>query len=217
MACNHIDYSPNAFALQSNDHQRMWSCAEPSTSGIHTSINKTRFPVAFPPSDYSVICGRGKASFDHVGNLRFRALASMYIERYSRADRKAAKSAIVSEIISMVRQAGGNFCKYKRGTWFEVGDQYARDKVGALLRDLLHTQYRSSAKAKVGRRTTTRMDAKQKKNQIQLSGDKRVDGGDDSDDSSTTSSCWGRTTESLGFKYWLEDSDDFFDIDVFED
>jgi hypothetical protein len=38
---------------------------------------------------------------------------------------------------------------------------------------------------------------------------------EDSDDSSTTSSCWGRSKDSLGFEYWLEDSDDFFEIDVF--
>jgi hypothetical protein len=211
MASNHFDSSPGAFASQQTYNQGT-SSSEPPASGC----KKSQPRVKFQPSDYSVVCGRGKDSFNHVGNRRFRALATMFIERYSGADRKAAKSAIVSEIITMIRQAGGNFCKHKRGTWFEVGDHYAREKVGALLRDLLHTQYRSSAKAKVVRRTTTRMTAKQKKKQNQLACQKRVEGGDDSevsDDSSTTSSSWGSTKESLGYEYWLEDN--FFDIDVF--
>jgi hypothetical protein len=47
------------------------------------------------------------------------------------------------------------------------------------------------------------------------SGQNLVDDTDDSDDCSTTSSCWGSTEESLGFQYWLEEPDDFFEIDVF--
>jgi hypothetical protein len=160
------------------------------------------------PSEYSIICGRGQDTFNHVGNRRFRALASMFIERYSRAGTKAAKSAIVSEIIGVIRQADGNFCKYERGVWIEVGDHLAREKVSALLRDFLHTQYRSSAKAKVARR--------KKENQDQRSYQKLVDDTPHSGDaSSTSSSCWGSTKDSLGFEYWLEESDDFFDIDVF--
>jgi hypothetical protein len=206
MASNHFDSNPSDFALQTNNHQRTWSTSEPYASVI------TKVPVAFPLlSDYSVVCGRGKASYNHVGNHRFRILASMCIERYALADSKLAKSAIVSEIIDVIRQAGGHFCKFQRGVWFEIAGHQAREKVSSLLRDLLHSHYRSSAKAKVGRRFST----KTNQNQNEQSGQKRVDGGDDSDDSSTTSSCWGRTKESLGFEYWLEEPDDFFDIDVF--
>jgi hypothetical protein len=166
----------------------------------------------FHPSDYSVVCGRGNDSFNHAGNRRFRMLAGIFIERYSHTDSKTEKSAIVSEIIAVIHQAGGIFCKFKKDEWCEVGNHQAREKVSALLRDLLHNQYRSSAKAKVGRRTTT----KQHQGQDQQSGQgKRVDDTDDSDDCSTTSSSWGRTKESLGFEYWLEESDDFFEIDVF--
>jgi hypothetical protein len=136
----------------------------------------------------------------------------MFIERYSKAGTKVAKSAIVSEIINVIRQAGGNFCKNKKGAWFEVGDHQAREKVSALLRDLLYTQYRSSAKAKVARRWSMQRNQEQD----EQSGQKLVDDTtDDSDDCSTTSSCWGSTKESLGFEYWLEEPDDFFDIDVF--
>jgi hypothetical protein len=213
MASNHFNPSPDAFASQSNEQRT--SSSEPSASGY----KKERLQDDFQPSEYSVLCGRGKESFNHAGNRRFRTLASMFIDRYSQADTKAAKTAIVSEIITVIRQAGGNFCKYysKCDAWFEVGDHHAREKVSGLLRDLLHTQYRSSAKAKVGRRKKT-LKQKQHLKPKSLSGQKRVEGTEDSDDldeSSTTSSCWGQSKDSLGFEYWLEESDDFFDINVF--
>jgi hypothetical protein len=175
----------------------------------------------------------------------------MFIETYSEAASKAAKSAIVSKILEVIRQAGGHFCKYESGAWFDVGDHCAREKVSALLRDLLHTQYRSSAKSKLDRHQKSVRKQKQEQNQNLQSSHKEVDGkgkedwgdssmtasclgrnmqnlnhssgqklaeikeSEDSDGSSTTSSCWGTSKGSLGFEYWLEDSDDFFDIDVF--
>jgi hypothetical protein len=143
---------------------------------------------------------------NHIGNRRFRIIASMYVEKYSRADTKAAKSVIVSEIITAIRQAGGNFCRHKRGVWFEVGDNYAREKVSALLRDLLHSQYRSSNKSKTASR-------KARKQSLKPSGQTLVDGTGDSDDSSLSSSCWGYSKEVLVLEHSPEY--DFFDIEVF--
>mgnify|MGYP000355822854 CR=1 FL=1 len=199
MASNHFDSSASALISQTANHKRTFS-PELSSSGSKTSQLEQL-------SDYSVVCGRGKDSFNHVGNRRFRVLASMFIGRYSDADSKTAKSAIVSEIVGVIRQAGGHFCKYGKGAWFEVGDHHAREKVSALLRDLLHTQYRSSAKAKIARRPR-----KPIKDEDQQSDQKQVKGTEDSDDTSATSSCW---EHSLGFECWLEDSDDLFDINVF--
>ena len=56
----------------------------------------------------------------------------------SRNSSKAAKSAIVSEIVSMVQascegQAG--FIKYEQGRWFECTERHARQQVAAALRD----------------------------------------------------------------------------------
>jgi hypothetical protein len=213
MTSNIFEPNPVAFASQTIEHQRAYSSKPPASS----ASKNTQLRVGFQPCDYSVVCGRGKDSFNHVGNQRFRALASKFMERYSWAVTMPAKSAIVSEIIDVIRQAGGSFCKYKSDTdtWFEVGEHFAREKVSALLRDLLHTQYRSSAKAKLGRRQqTVVLKQKQHQNTQSSSGQKQVEGSEDSDDSSTTSSCWGRSKDSLGFEYWLEESDDFFDIDV---
>jgi hypothetical protein len=230
MASHHYEPIPVTFTSQPTEYQQAFSCEPPAASG---SSKKRQLRVGFQPCDYSVVCGRGKDSFNHAGNRRFRILAGMFIDTYSKANSKAAKSAIVSEMIAVIRQAGGYFCKYERDTdtWFQVGDHCAREKVSALLRDLLHTQYRSSAKAKIDRRQNTVRKHQQSnapaaaaenlhQHQHQSAGPKqqRVEDGteDHSDNCTTTSSCWGNNKNSSGFEDWLtEESDDFFDIEVF--
>jgi hypothetical protein len=207
MASYQSHSSPGAFASQTKNYQQTFS-SEPSAF----PSKKAQLQVKLEPSDYSVVCGRGLETFNHVGNRRFRILIRKSIERYSQADTRTAKSVIVSEIIALIRRAGGIFCKYKKGVWLEVGPRHAREKVGASLRDLLHTQYRSSSKARAGRQRN-RKTLKQQQNQNRLSERKRVDDSQPLDDSSTTSSCWGRSKDSLGFEYWLEEK--YFEIDVF--
>jgi hypothetical protein len=147
MASNHFDSGPRPFASQTSN-QRAFSFEPPASS----TPKKSKLQADFQPSDYSVVCGRGKHNFNHVGNRRFRILASTFTERYSVSDSKAAKSAIVSELIAVIRQAGGQFCKYESGAWFEVGNHYAREKAGALLRDCctLNTHPPTSPRLLVG-------------------------------------------------------------------
>jgi hypothetical protein len=199
---NLFDTSPDA--PMSNSNNKGILHLERSVSGSKTGA---QVGADFQPSNYSVLFCRGKDSVNHVGNRSFQSICSMYAERYSRADSKPAKSIIVSEIITAIRQAGGNFFKHKKGAWLEVGDQYARGKVSAVLRNMLHNQYRSSNKSK----TAMRRARKQSKNNP--SGQKIVDGTGNSDDSSLSSSCWGSGNDVLRLQHSTEY--DFFDIDVF--
>jgi hypothetical protein len=89
------------------------------------------------------------------GNRYLRFLVNNFRHPYSEARNKVQKSAIVSTIIDKVKQASpksGGFIKYEDGNWWEVDDAFAREKIGGLFRDFLHTQYRSSTKAKLARR-----------------------------------------------------------------
>jgi hypothetical protein len=180
------------------------------------NTKRSQLGVDFQPSHSSVICGRGKQSYTHAGNHRFRMLATMFVKKYSHANRKKDKSAIVSDIVDMIRKAGGIFCRLEKGGWVEVGDHAAREKTSTLLRDLLHTQYRSSAKAKIDRRRTRNRNEKE----TQQYGPQVVDGTTGpSDDSSIASwQCRGSSEDSLEFENSLEDNDDdsFFVMDVFE-
>jgi hypothetical protein len=227
MASNQFDHCHDpAFLLQDNSERT-------TTSELSVSSGKTwrsQLGVDFQPSEYSVICGRGKASYAHAGNHRLRMLTSMFVEKYSATDCKRHKSTIASDIVAMTRESGGRFCKYAQGAWFEVGDHFAREKVSAMFRDMLHTQYRSSAKAKTARRRVqikrnkTRAQqysqqlieatehVKRNKTLTQKYSQQLIEATEHRDDLSLLSSRSGSSADSLGFEYSLEL--DLFDIDV---
>jgi hypothetical protein len=209
MASTQFDHGRNPALLQANSERTNPSKVLASTPRTWRS----QLGVEFQPSEYSVICGRGKASYAHTGNQRLRLLASMFVDNYSLTGCNKHKSTMASHIVTITRERGGSFCKYEQGAWFEVGDHFAREKVSAMFRDMLHTQYRSSAKAKTARR---RVQIKRDKKQIQQYNQQLINGtGHHCDDSSMASSWSGSSsTDSLGFDCSQEL--DFFDIDVFE-
>jgi hypothetical protein len=125
----------------------------PSTTSIPRNKNgKRQLPANFVPTESTVICGRGKACTTSIGNRRLKSIVNNFLKPYSEAKNKLEKSAIVSSIVGAIKRGGGNFVKCEGGIWWEVDDAIAREKVGCLLRDYLHTQYRSSTKAKLARR-----------------------------------------------------------------
>jgi hypothetical protein len=123
--------------------------------GAKRSAQKMKLSRNFEPGKYSVICGRGKVCSASPGNKHLRFLVHQNLAPYSRANNKTEKSAIVSAIVNYVREAspGGAFVKQEdNGEWWEVDDAFAREKIGCIFRDILHTQYRSSTKAKQARK-----------------------------------------------------------------
>jgi hypothetical protein len=107
----------------------------------------------FVPGENAVICGRGKAATNSPGNQKLKNIIYSFAGIYAAAMTKEQKSFIVTNIISLIQSAkNGAFVKYEEGTWWEVDDTYAKEKVGYLIRDLLHNKYRSSSKAKQDRK-----------------------------------------------------------------
>ena len=114
-------------------------------------------PLDFKPFPYSVICGRGKACSESVGNRRLKVIASTFLEKYATASNKEEKSSIVTEIIDIIEDAcpdqRGTFIRLNNdGRWWVVDAMVAREKVGSLMRDMLHNKYKSSSKSKQARR-----------------------------------------------------------------
>jgi hypothetical protein len=213
MASNLFDHK--LYHVPSQATNKRTHASKLSRTGVGPKAGRSQLGVDFQPSDHSVICGRGR-QHSHAGNRRFRALAKVFVKRYSQADSKTTKAAIVLDVLTMIREAGGNFCRYEQGAWFEVGNRCVRGKVSACFRDILHTQYRSSAKAKTSRRSI--LNRKKTQTQIQLHFQQLLNGSgghcwDDASSMSSSSSCSRSSTDSLGFDHSLEI--DFFDIDVF--
>ena len=107
-----------------------------------------------PPGEFDVICGRGRSTFLHSGNKRFRAIIEHHIALYSEAKTKFEKSVVVSSICGAVREKGDFLQQSSDEQWIKVSERLAREKCGQGLRDTLHSKYRSSAQAKQVRRKT---------------------------------------------------------------
>lgn len=113
------------------------------------TFGESLLPLNFQPRPQDVICGRGLRTKNHPGNKEFKAQISLYIDAYSKAETKFDKTTIVSSILDSVRQKGGLFVKEASdGEWIEVSEDLKRDKIGQAFRDTLHSQYKSSTRAK---------------------------------------------------------------------
>jgi len=123
-------------------------------SSIESEEEAKPLPEGFVPGPMDVICARGKSAFSHPGNRRYRKIIRLHLQDYSNAKTKSDKSCIVSYIMDSIREAsssGVGFVKLMEDNdnrWVEVGEHVAREKIGQSFRDLLHTKYRSSSKAK---------------------------------------------------------------------
>ncbi|CAB9502990.1 Nitrilase family, member 2 [Seminavis robusta] len=126
---------------------------------IQAKMDSKNLPPSFKPDNWSVICGRGKECYGHVGNKRLKVLVNASLERYSATKSKMEKTLIVTSIVDSVREASpsGGFVKQdpKTKSWYEVGDAVAREKVGQLLREAL-----SKRRAKVQPKKSTFKEAK---------------------------------------------------------
>ena len=137
-----------------NNRNRSKNCDEP-------------LPESFQPTPYTVILGRGNMAFRSVGYQRLQVIISMHLNRYSNAKSRVERSSIVSSIIEMIQDGVGvnGGCAFvrldeKTNRWYEVGERTYRERVGSMIRDRLHGQFRSSNRAKLAKRQAKRKETK---------------------------------------------------------
>ena len=166
---------------ESSDEQRLEQ--QLNTIQVNTGVAATNVPIPkntsellfgpdFVPEKYDVICARGKYAFSHSGNIYFRELVDQMAQKYASTSNKAQRTIIVSDIVDKIRSLGNGFIKQERdGTWYEVGDAVAREKTGALFRNALSSQYKSSTTSKKKRRVSTSSKVEAQLHHIMLSND----------------------------------------------
>jgi len=103
-----------------------------------------------------------KKAKNHSGNKFYQKLIKEAIPQYNQATSKLDKSIIVSEILDIIKTSSpdGGFIKTKIQSngcycYYQVSNQFAREKIGQNLRDKLSNKYKSSTKAKRRRRIAT--------------------------------------------------------------
>lgn len=136
--------------MEGNPEQAVSRATMSKSKDTASKFDMTPLGESYQPTSFDVICARGRIAVNHTGNKRFKLIVESSLQRYSNAPSKLAKSAIVSDIVETIRQSspGGGFVKKEGSMWYEAGDHLAREKVGQCLRDMLHSKYRSSTKAK---------------------------------------------------------------------
>lgn len=97
------------------------------------------------PND--VLCGRGGATNNHVGNRRFRAIVAAHQREYLQA-RKMEKVLIARQIVAAVHASGGRYLKRSKSsdTWIEVPVKQATSKTSQALREGLDVRNRTVRK-----------------------------------------------------------------------
>mmetsp|Transcript_31309 Transcript_31309/g.47921 ORF Transcript_31309/g.47921 Transcript_31309/m.47921 type:complete len:187 (+) Transcript_31309:97-657(+) len=92
--------------------------------------------------DVDVLCGRGGATNNHVGNRSFRSVVAEYQAEYLKA-KKRDKAGIAREIVRKIRKNGGRFLKKMEDgsdRWIDVGDKKACEKTSQALREGLEVR-----------------------------------------------------------------------------
>jgi len=108
--------------------------------------NDTTQPID-EPMDFDILLGRGKTSFNHVGNRRFRVFIGLHLRRYMDAQSRMEKTLVVNSVVEAIQEAGGRFLKQdaKSKKWFQVNSKMAREKVGHALRDAVGIRMKMAA------------------------------------------------------------------------
>jgi hypothetical protein len=109
-------------------------------SDMASRDDEKKLPSDFQPTEFDIICGRGKGHYNRPGCKRLREVIRGFIPEYLAAKTKVDKSAVISRILDAAKSQNNNstrFVKSKKGTWYEIGDDQAREKVGHTMRETI--------------------------------------------------------------------------------
>lgn len=99
-------------------------------------------PASLKPTDFDVVCGRGKGSYNRLGNRRFRAIVQQHTDEYQApTSSKQDKSIVLNRIMDLVQAQNGGTTKFlkrgKDGLFTVISDDLAREKVGHAIRETI--------------------------------------------------------------------------------
>ena len=176
------------------------------------NVSSSRKSAILEPNPYAVLIGRGKICSNAVGNRRLNIIASRFLKPYSLATSKQEKTEIVSQIVKIIEDSCPTAAFIKKsdsdGLWYPVDQTKAREKVGYVMRDLLHDNYKSSTKAKVEKRRRQR-EARRSSTSSNVSSSSSVS------ESSSTSDCASEQFNPLqGIQIIIPPRDDIFKITI---
>jgi len=103
------------------------------------------------PTKFDILCGRDKLSFNNAGNIRFRSVVILNLQKYKMSECKFERSRVVDGIKGELQKTGGRFLKFDRKArrWNKLSGREISDKISHALRDKHPPMI--SAKLKMGK------------------------------------------------------------------
>jgi hypothetical protein len=120
--------------LITNDHGERWEKRR-KLERMESASNNNKVRVG-APGRHDVLLGRGKARYQHMGNLRFRYWVESRAKQYDLATSSSEKKQLTHEIVHLVKDSTGRFLKDDEAGLIEVEDDVARLKVSHAFRTL---------------------------------------------------------------------------------
>jgi len=117
---------------------------EPSTTSpfVEQDIPKpdssSRDVISDAPRPNDILCAKGKRSFHHVGNRKFRSCIASHYQAYLNTRSRSEKSSLIRSIVThLVQEKGCRFLKRKSKNdhWYDIGFKGAECKVAHSFRD----------------------------------------------------------------------------------
>lgn len=139
-----IDGSTTLDAPKSNQSflERFQVSVPAAIYDLSSRCEEKTLPTSYEPNEYDVVCGRGKGVYNRSAYKRFLAIVHAHVATYTSAKTKTNKSTVLNDIMEMVRQQNNGNVRFvkndrKKGGWFEISNDQAREKVGHAMREAI--------------------------------------------------------------------------------
>lgn len=103
----------------------------------------------YAPTNYDILCGRGRGSFLHEGNKMYLALLRKNVAPYLSVAKRVQKNGVVRSIVSALTGHGFRFIKQEESTqmWYELNESEAYDRTAHAIRDIIRKQKMKNKKS----------------------------------------------------------------------
>jgi len=100
----------------------------------------------YEPKDTDVIISKGNTASKHQGNIYFKRIVQLNLEKYASFSARKDKTNMIRLIAQQIRANGGNFVKQDidSGIWSEVNDVVAREKISQAFRNSIYRSCKRS-------------------------------------------------------------------------
>lgn len=111
-------------------------------------VDNAPLPNDYEPTEFDVVCGRGKGSYNRKGNKRFRQIVKRFIPEYTAAKTKFEKSTVLGNIIDVTRAQNNGQTRFVKldedGNYYELSDDATREKTGHTIREAIAAERKNT-------------------------------------------------------------------------